>query len=47
LHLRISGRSTCFAAVERILDRLDAWGDAIWVARRIEIARHWRRSHPA
>jgi peptidoglycan/xylan/chitin deacetylase (PgdA/CDA1 family) len=46
LHLRISGRPARFAAVERILDLLDRWGDAVWVARRLDIARHWREHHP-
>lgn len=46
LHLRISGRPARFEAVERILDLLDRWGDVVWVARRIDIARHWRHHHP-
>ena len=41
LHLRICGRPARFAAVKGILKLLDELGDRIWVARRIDIARHW------
>ena len=46
LHLRISGRPARFAAVKGILKHLKDLGDDIWVARRIDIARHFRKSHP-
>ncbi len=46
LHGRIAGRPARAAAVARFLDLVIASGDA-WVARRIDIARHWRRVHPA
>ncbi len=46
LHLRISGRPARFEAVERILELLRDWGDMVWVARRLDIARHWRQHHP-
>ena len=37
-HLRISGRPGRFPAMERVLARLAALGDRIWVARRDAIA---------
>lgn len=46
LHARIIGRPGRIAALERFLDHvLDH--DRVWVARRIEIADHWRKYHPA
>ena len=45
-HLRICGRPSRFAAVERILEHLATLGDAVWVARRIDIARHWKAQFP-
>jgi peptidoglycan/xylan/chitin deacetylase (PgdA/CDA1 family) len=41
LHLRICGRPARFAAVMGILKLLDDLGHRVWVARRIDIARHW------
>jgi peptidoglycan/xylan/chitin deacetylase (PgdA/CDA1 family) len=41
-HLRICGRPARFAAVKGILEALDQLGDRVWVARRIDLARHWR-----
>ena len=46
LHGRIAGRPGRAAAVARFLDHVLASGDA-WVARRIDIARHWLEEHPA
>lgn len=46
LHLRITGRPARFAAVKELLSHLDDLGDAVWVARRIDIARHFRAQHP-
>ncbi len=46
LHLRISGRPARFAAVTALLRHLDSLGDAVWVARRIDIARHFRAQYP-
>jgi peptidoglycan/xylan/chitin deacetylase (PgdA/CDA1 family) len=40
-HLRIAGRPGRFAAFKRILELLDRYGERIWVARRIDIARAW------
>lgn len=46
LHGRIAGRPGRAAAVARFLDHVIASGDA-WIARRIDIARHWLQVHPA
>jgi putative urate catabolism protein len=46
LHGRIAGRPARTAAVARFLDHVLASGDA-WIARRIDIARHWLAEHPA
>ncbi|MEV0947518.1 allantoinase PuuE [Rhodococcus sp. NPDC049939] len=44
LHCRIVGRPGRIAALERFLDHVQSH-DRVWVARRIEIARHWRDVH--
>jgi putative urate catabolism protein len=46
LHLRISGRPGRAADLRLFLDTLTARSD-VWVARRIDIADHWRSVHPA
>lgn len=46
LHGRIAGRPARAAAVARFVDHVIASGDA-WIARRIDIARHWQAVHPA
>lgn len=46
LHGRIAGRPGRALALARFLDHVLASGDA-WVARRIDIARHWMAVHPA
>jgi putative urate catabolism protein len=46
LHGRIGGRPARAAALARFLDHVIASGDA-WIARRIDIARHWARVNPA
>lgn len=46
LHGRIAGRPGRARALARFLDHVTASGQA-WVARRIDIARHWRKVHPA
>jgi putative urate catabolism protein len=45
LHGRIAGRPGRAAAVARFLDHVQACPDA-WIARRIDIARHWLEAHP-
>ena len=46
LHGRIAGRPGRSLAVALFLDHVLEAGDA-WIARRIDIARHWRQVHPA
>ncbi|MBV8166444.1 MAG: polysaccharide deacetylase family protein, partial [Alphaproteobacteria bacterium] len=46
-HLRIVGRPARFAAFERILALLDGYGDRIWMARRLDLARLWAEQFPA
>ncbi|HEY0269523.1 MAG TPA: allantoinase PuuE [Sphingomonas sp.] len=46
LHGRIAGRPARAAAVARFVDHVQAAGDA-WIARRVDIARHWLETHPA
>jgi putative urate catabolism protein len=45
LHCRIAGRPARLAAVARFLDYVQKH-DRVWIARRIEIARHWLADHP-
>jgi len=45
LHCRIAGRPARAAAVARFLDYIQAH-DRVWIARRIDIARHWLGVHP-
>lgn len=46
LHLRVSGHPGRSAGVERLLDYIQSHRD-VWLCRRIDIARHWIRTHPA
>lgn len=46
LHGRIVGKPARVAALARLVDHVPASGDA-WIARRIDIARHWLQVHPA
>jgi allantoinase len=45
LHCRIAGRPGRAAALARFLDYVQSH-DKVWVARRIDIAQHWRAEHP-
>ena len=45
LHCRLAGRPGRAAAVQRFLDYIRTF-DKIWLARRIDIAAHWRETHP-
>ena len=45
LHCRLVGRPGRAAALARFLDYV-AGHEAVWVARRVDIARHWIRHHP-
>jgi allantoinase len=46
LHARVAGKAGRSIAVAQFLDHVIASGDA-WIARRIDIARHWLETHPA
>jgi len=46
LHCRLVGRPGRLAALARFLDHIAAQ-DRVWICRRADIARHWRRRHPA
>ncbi|MEO5696751.1 MAG: polysaccharide deacetylase family protein, partial [Burkholderiaceae bacterium] len=45
MHCRILGRPARFRALQQFLDHLEKH-DRIWVTRRIDIARHWKQTHP-
>jgi peptidoglycan/xylan/chitin deacetylase (PgdA/CDA1 family) len=45
LHCRLAGRPGRAAAVAKFLDFL-ARQDDVWVATRLDIARHWHVKHP-
>ncbi len=45
LHCRIVGRPARLAALARFLDHVRSHDD-VWIARRIDIARHWMATHP-
>ncbi len=46
LHCRIAGRPARTAALERFLDYVQSH-EKVWITRRIDIAEHWRKVHPA
>jgi putative urate catabolism protein len=46
LHTRLAGRPGRAAALARFLDYLQQHED-VWIARRVDIARHWIAHHPA
>ena len=45
LHCRLAGRPGRAQALRRFLEHVRTLDD-VWVARRIDIARHWRKRHP-
>ncbi|WP_447555390.1 allantoinase PuuE [Vreelandella sp. EE22] len=46
MHCRLLGRPGRFRALQRFLDHIEAH-DRVWVARRVDIARHWAEHHPS
>jgi peptidoglycan/xylan/chitin deacetylase (PgdA/CDA1 family) len=46
LHTRLVGRPGRAADLERFLDHVIKFDD-VWVTRRIDIANHWIKTHPA
>jgi len=45
MHCRLLGRPGRMRALQRFLDHVQQH-DRVWVARRIDIARHWKATHP-
>ncbi len=45
MHCRLLGRPGRIVALQRFLDHVQRHRD-VWICRRIEIARHWRQTHP-
>ena len=45
LHCRLIGRPARFAGLVKFIDHITAH-DTVWVARRIDIATHWIKTHP-
>ena len=45
MHCRLLGRPGRMRALQRFLDHVQSH-DRVWIARRIDIARHWRQVHP-
>jgi len=46
LHCRLAGRPGRLAALRRFVDYVQSQ-DKVWLARRIDIAAHWLKTHPA
>jgi allantoinase len=46
LHCRLAGRPGRAAALARFLDHIQQRYDKVWITRRIDIATHWRATHP-
>ena len=45
MHCRLLGRPGRMLALQRFLDHVQSH-DRVWIARRIDIARHWKQVHP-
>jgi len=45
MHCRLLGRPGRMRALQRFLDHVQAH-DRVWIARRLDVAQHWRRVHP-
>lgn len=45
MHCRLLGRPGRMRALQRFLDHIESH-DRVWVCRRIDIANHWRATHP-
>jgi allantoinase len=46
MHCRLLGRPGRLRGLQRFLDHVDKH-DKVWVCRRIDLARHWKKRHPA
>jgi putative urate catabolism protein len=45
MHCRLLGRPGRITALQRFLDHIEKF-ERVWVGRRVDIARHWRATHP-
>jgi putative urate catabolism protein len=45
MHCRLLGRPGRIVALQRFLDHVQA-RERVWICRRIDIARHWKQTHP-
>ena len=45
LHCRLAGRPGRAMAVKRFIDYINDFPD-VWVAKRVDIAQHWKKNHP-
>jgi putative urate catabolism protein len=45
MHCRLLGRPGRITALQRFLDHIEKF-DRVWVCRRVDIARHWKATHP-
>ncbi len=45
MHCRLLGRPGRMVALQKFLDHIAQY-DKVWIARRIDIARHWKSQHP-
>ena len=45
MHCRLLGRPGRMRGLQRFLDHVERH-DRVWVARRIDVARHWQAEHP-
>ncbi|WAC72902.1 allantoinase PuuE [Roseateles sp. SL47] len=45
MHCRLLGRPGRMKALQRFLDHIEKH-DRVWITRRVDIARHWRQTHP-
>jgi putative urate catabolism protein len=45
MHCRLLGRPGRITALQRFLDHIEKF-ERVWVCRRIDIARHWKATHP-
>ena len=46
MHCRLLGRPGRITALQRFLDYIGSF-DRVWICRRLDIAQHWRATHPA
>jgi peptidoglycan/xylan/chitin deacetylase (PgdA/CDA1 family) len=46
LHCRLAGRPGRMMGLLRFFDHIAKY-DKVWVASRLDIARHWHKTHPA